>query len=77
MAFNQNAMLHECRREGARVFTGDVSEVNGAHGHLRAIELRFSSDGVERYPIGVRTSSRVISCKKEIVFGTRFVLHRD
>jgi hypothetical protein len=56
MAFNRNAMLHECRREGARVFKGDVSEVNGAQGHLRAIELRFGCDGAERHLIFVRTS---------------------
>ena len=56
MAFKRNAMLHKGRRKGDRVFKGDLLEANGAHGHLRAIELRFSSDGVERYPIVVRTS---------------------
>jgi hypothetical protein len=56
MAFKRNAMLHKGRRKGARAFKGDELEANGAHGHLRAIELRIGSDGAERYPIGVCTS---------------------
>jgi hypothetical protein len=64
MAFKRNAMLHKGRRKGARAFKGDVLEANGAHGHLRAIELRFGFDGSERHLIGVCTSSWGISREK-------------
>ena len=62
MAFKRNAMLHECRRKGARALNGDVLEANGAHGHLRAIELRFGFDGSERLLIGVLLKSTIKFC---------------